>query len=777
MEENGVTVGAGSPQGRSSIYSKSKTPPSVRRKSSPPSSENNSRFQRHSSLRSSHNGKPQQSTKKTATRTLSSSSLDNGSSTQTSVSSESESAHGRKLRNGTAAKSSSEDSISDSERKSKSALSRTPSTKRKVCMEIVMEKKIISKSNATSPTDENSNCARTSPTKLKSASTVRPSVLGSHTGARMKVRTATTSGDKKSNGAYNVDKSRITSAPTFKRTDQSLPSISPSGPMRAKSGAARTSDIKQNLKSPDRSRVTTKTSFPNRSRARARSMEPVARNVTGSTVTTIDAASHTPQAPEGSVVTTHIIHARRSQSVERRSNKDSFVASRRQAWEEKASHSPADAKKVPATSPEKRFQRAGVGRRSLIDERKAMLFGGFSAGGMRGQSRANESGKKPAIPAKPENLASKPPLNLDRKGHIELYINEELPTPAAVVAPVHTPSGDTGKPAVLQENVQKIQPNAINLMPKLQPSTDEVDSTRRYSPSKENEIISTSNDKMYSMVNDEYGDALEKWSMLKENQSVGEPGKKREDINIDNKQAESRRQALVNRERETSNHKKQISEPKVIQGCPLEVKDGHYYLRIVNEEQSRLETLSMQANKDMEKELSEEVCGKLRATIGKAYLLTHKKFKQFRGLCEQNINPSEAEVLSVTDLDLAGFWDMVLIQVDDVNSMFKEIEGFRQNGWRTPKQSPQKLKATGKKPSVTSPPPSPGIYKTSSNPLAQAHTDPKAKAEREKKAAKARQARDEARKRLMAAKRAAARKRVKSEDGEPPVEIYVPDKS
>ena len=63
---------------------------------------------------------------------------------------------------------------------------------------------------------------------------------------------------------------------------------------------------------------------------------------------------------------------------------------------------------------------------------------------------------------------------------------------------------------------------------------------------------------------------------------------------------------FIHRERETSNHKKQTSEPKVIQVCPAEVKDGHYYLRIVNEEQSRLETLSMAANKDMEKELSEE---------------------------------------------------------------------------------------------------------------------------------------------------------------------------
>ena len=29
--------------------------------------------------------------------------------------------------------------------------------------------------------------------------------------------------------------------------------------------------------------------------------------------------------------------------------------------------------------------------------------------------------------------------------------------------------------------------------------------------------------------------------------------------------------------------------------------------------------------------------GKIRAAIGKANLLTSKKFKQFRGLCEQNL--------------------------------------------------------------------------------------------------------------------------------------------
>ncbi|XP_022087034.1 serine/arginine repetitive matrix protein 2-like [Acanthaster planci] len=798
-EEKGKKISGGGTGSRSSSVSKAKTPPSVRRKSSPPSSENNSRFQRQSSLRSSRNGSSQTPARKPSSRTPSNSSLDSGLSPTNFAESES-----RRLRNG-ATKSSSEDSISDTERKTKSALSRTPSAKRKVCMEIVMEKKMVSKSSGTtaaktdsglgkspskhslsSPTDENT--MRTSPTKSKSAAILKPSILGINTGARMKVKTTSSDTNQRPNGSSSVDKARIVSAPVARRTDNNLSGVSPYGPVRAKAGSIRSSDPKPNLKSPDRSRVTAKVAMPQRSRARARSMEPVARSAPIVPVTVVDSAPNLAPVPaqkDSATDTPVIIHSRRSQSVERKSNKDSFVAARRQAWEDKVSLSPADPKKG-LVSPEKRFQRSGVGRRSLIDERKAMLFGGLPSG--RGQVKETVAARKPAIPVKPEAVTSKPPLcKGEPNSQIELYISEELPSATCKsVAPEAVPQTETSKPAVLQENTQKIQPNAVNLMSsKLQSSTDEVDSTRKYSPSKENDIISVANDKIYSqktsvMDSQEYGDALEKWSMLKENQTIKELDKKRDGVSLDNKEAESRRQALVefsNRELETSEYNKQISEPSPMQDCPPEVKDGHYYLRIVNEEHARIESLCTFANKDLEKELSEEACGKLRASIGKASLLTNKKFKQFRGLCEQNINPVEGEALSVTNLDLTGFWDMVLIQVDDVNSMFAEIEELRQNGWRTPKQSPHKVKTSGKKPSLTSPPPSPGIYKSAVHPLTP--VDPKAKAEREKKAAKARQAREEARKRLMAAKKAAARKRVMSEDGEPPVavEIFTPDKS
>ena len=40
------------------------------------------------------------------------------------------------------------------------------------------------------------------------------------------------------------------------------------------------------------------------------------------------------------------------------------------------------------------------------------------------------------------------------------------------------------------------------------------------------------------------------------------------------------------------------------------------------------------------------------------------------------------EQFQTTSQDLAGFWDLVMIQVDDVRLMFAEIEQLRQNAWK-----------------------------------------------------------------------------------------------
>ena len=51
----------------------------------------------------------------------------------------------------------------------------------------------------------------------------------------------------------------------------------------------------------------------------------------------------------------------------------------------------------------------------------------------------------------------------------------------------------------------------------------------------------------------------------------------------------------------------------------------------------------------------------------------------------QNSNPQEDPYVPTSE-DLAGFWDMVYIQVEHIHTLFAELSTIRQNGWRRPQQ-------------------------------------------------------------------------------------------
>lgn len=78
---------------------------------------------------------------------------------------------------------------------------------------------------------------------------------------------------------------------------------------------------------------------------------------------------------------------------------------------------------------------------------------------------------------------------------------------------------------------------------------------------------------------------------------------------------------------------------------------------------------------------SEELTGKIHAAVGKAKLLLAQKFEQFAGLCHKNLTQNADEPFPTTGQDLAGFWDMVMIQVDHIKTLFAEIQQMRDNGW------------------------------------------------------------------------------------------------
>ncbi|XP_043288737.1 disks large-associated protein 1 isoform X2 [Venturia canescens] len=119
---------------------------------------------------------------------------------------------------------------------------------------------------------------------------------------------------------------------------------------------------------------------------------------------------------------------------------------------------------------------------------------------------------------------------------------------------------------------------------------------------------------------------------------------------------------------------------------PVEEKHGHHFMRLLNAERDRLLSLAESAEADLAKAdpatLPEEAEGKLRSAAGKARLLAKQKMQQFEGLCHKNISQVPGEKFPTTYEDLAGFWDMVMLQVVQVNEIFAQIEKLKSSQWQ-----------------------------------------------------------------------------------------------
>lgn len=96
-----------------------------------------------------------------------------------------------------------------------------------------------------------------------------------------------------------------------------------------------------------------------------------------------------------------------------------------------------------------------------------------------------------------------------------------------------------------------------------------------------------------------------------------------------------------------------------------------------------------------ENNLSEEVLGKVLSAVGSAQLLMSQKFQQFRGLCEQNLNPDANP--RPTAQDLAGFWDLLQLSIEDISMKFDELYHLKANSWQLV-ETPEKRKEEKKPP-------------------------------------------------------------------------------
>uniref|UniRef100_A0A2K6DRH6 DLG associated protein 4 n=1 Tax=Macaca nemestrina TaxID=9545 RepID=A0A2K6DRH6_MACNE len=122
--------------------------------------------------------------------------------------------------------------------------------------------------------------------------------------------------------------------------------------------------------------------------------------------------------------------------------------------------------------------------------------------------------------------------------------------------------------------------------------------------------------------------------------------------------------------------------PRDLLQLPAEpAQPGYWFLKLLQAETEQLEDWCCQMDKEAEENnLSEEVSGKVLSVVGNAQLLMSQKFQQFRGLCEQNLNPDANPC--PTAQDLAGFWDLLQLSIEDIRMKFDELHHLKANSWQ-----------------------------------------------------------------------------------------------
>nr|4R0Y_A Chain A, Maltose-binding periplasmic protein, Disks large-associated protein 1 [synthetic construct]4R0Y_B Chain B, Maltose-binding periplasmic protein, Disks large-associated protein 1 [synthetic construct] len=109
--------------------------------------------------------------------------------------------------------------------------------------------------------------------------------------------------------------------------------------------------------------------------------------------------------------------------------------------------------------------------------------------------------------------------------------------------------------------------------------------------------------------------------------------------------------------------------------------DGHWFLKLLQAERDRMEGWCKQMEREeRENNLPEDILGKIRTAVGSAQLLMAQKFYQFRELCEENLNPNAHP--RPTSQDLAGFWDMLQLSIENISMKFDELHQLKANNWK-----------------------------------------------------------------------------------------------
>lgn len=135
-----------------------------------------------------------------------------------------------------------------------------------------------------------------------------------------------------------------------------------------------------------------------------------------------------------------------------------------------------------------------------------------------------------------------------------------------------------------------------------------------------------------------------------------------------------------------------------------------------------------------------------------------------------------------TSQDLAGFWDLLQLSIDDVTIKFDQLQQIKNNNWR-PIDSPEKKVRNRLRQSQTNQVPTfaqtpfhyPFFFLKPPTPVPKKTVRQKSVITREKSLDLPDRHRQEARRRLMAAKRAASFRQNSASERADSIEIYIPE--
>ncbi|KAM4724851.1 disks large-associated protein 3 [Anableps anableps] len=121
------------------------------------------------------------------------------------------------------------------------------------------------------------------------------------------------------------------------------------------------------------------------------------------------------------------------------------------------------------------------------------------------------------------------------------------------------------------------------------------------------------------------------------------------------------------------------------------MRDGEFFLRLLQTEVERMEGWCQNMEREAEEnELPEEALELIRNAVGSAQMLMSQKVQQFFRLCQQSIDPSAYP--QPTSQDLASFWDLLQLNIEDVRVRFQDLQKLKDSGWRLPPEKKEDKK-------------------------------------------------------------------------------------